>query len=160
MGTSAYLSGGAAATTHTSRALTLVPSGEAALAPVAIGQAVITPGRVAGTIVAAGTASEVAQMSCPDECGGDCPGGDAPRGIEHLPKSQQRAVRSLQQRAAEHQQKLADYLKNPDAFDNQGLLRNAPTPEIRQRIIDGRVRHLEQEIKAFQDQIDNILGGS
>ena len=49
-------------------------------------------------------------------------------------------------------------MNNPDAFDNQGLLKNAPTPDIRQKIIDGRIRHLQQEIKAFQDQIDQILG--
>jgi hypothetical protein len=68
-------------------------------------------------------------------------------------------VRSIHRRIAEHQQKLADYIRNPDAFDNQGLLRNAPTPEIRQRIIDGRIRHLQNEIDAFQRQIDRILGG-
>lgn len=74
----------------------------------------------------------------------------SPKGISHLPKVQQRAVRSLKQQVADHQKKLADYLKNPDAFDNKGLLKNAPTPEI---------RHLQQEIKAFQDQIDQIIRG-
>jgi len=82
----------------------------------------------------------------------------APKSVNQLSKSQQNAVNSLTERAAEHQKKLADYMNNPDAFDNQGLLKNAPTPEIRQKIIDGRIRHLQQEIKAFQDQIDQILG--
>jgi len=82
----------------------------------------------------------------------------APKSVNQLSKSQQNAVNSLTERAAEHQKKLADYMNNPDAFDNQGLLKNAPTPDIRQKIIDGRIRHLQQEIKAFQDQIDQILG--
>jgi hypothetical protein len=38
-------------------------------------------------------------------------------------------------------------------------LQRAPTPEIRQRIIDGRIRHLESEIGTFQDQIAKLLGG-
>ena len=40
-----------------------------------------------------------------------------------------------------------------------GYLERAPSPEIRQRIIDGRIRHLESEINTFQDQIDKLLGG-
>lgn len=43
--------------------------------------------------------------------------------------------------------------------DNLGYLDRAPSPEVRQRIIDGRIRHLENEIRAFQDQIDKLLGG-
>ncbi|WP_165367878.1 hypothetical protein [Phytoactinopolyspora endophytica] len=51
------------------------------------------------------------------------------------------------------------YRANPDAFDNQGLLARSPTPEIRQWIIDGRIRHLKTEIHGFQNQIDKLLGG-
>jgi RHS repeat-associated core domain len=40
----------------------------------------------------------------------------------------------------EHKARLQDYINNPDAHDNQGILKNAPTPEIRQRIIDGRIK--------------------
>lgn len=71
----------------------------------------------------------------------------------------QRSIRSLEQRLAEHQMKLAAYQANPDAFDNQGHLRNAPSPAIRQRIIDGRVRHLQGEIANFQRQIAQLKGG-
>ena len=77
----------------------------------------------------------------------------------NLTAQQQRAIQSLEQRIAEHQQKLADYIKNPEAFDNLGFLKNAPTPEIRQNIIDGRILHLEGEIRAFQGAINKILGG-
>jgi hypothetical protein len=78
---------------------------------------------------------------------------------DKLTGSALKSFRSLEQRVAEHTKKLADYRANPDAFDNLGLLKNAPTPEIRQRIIDGRIRHLEQEIKAFTDQMNKLLGG-
>ena len=74
-----------------------------------------------------------------------------------LTPSQQRSVSSYQKRVAEHQKKLADYRANPDAFDNKGLLKNAPSEQIRQRIIEGRVRHLEKEIQTFQENIDKVL---
>jgi len=77
----------------------------------------------------------------------------------NLTPEKERAIQSLEQRIAEHQQKLADYINNPDAFDNQAYLQRAPTPEIRQRIIEGRIRNLERQIRAFQDAIKRILGG-
>jgi hypothetical protein len=80
-------------------------------------------------------------------------------GLARLPAPQQRSIRSLQSQIEKHQTKLADYRANPDAYDNLGILERAPTPEIRQRIIDGRIRHLETEIRTFQDQIDKLLGG-
>jgi hypothetical protein len=69
------------------------------------------------------------------------------------------SVRSLQRNVEEHEDKLAKYRENPNPYDNQGTLKNAPTPEIRQRIIDGRIRHLETEISTFKQQINDILGG-
>lgn len=76
-----------------------------------------------------------------------------------LTTSEQRAVRSLERRIAEHQAKLDAYRANPDAFDNLGILNRAPTPEIRESIINGRIRHLENEISTFKDQILKLLGG-
>lgn len=76
-----------------------------------------------------------------------------------LTTSEQRALRSLQSQVEAHTAKLDDYMASPDAYDNQGLLARAPSPQIRQRIIDGRIRHLQTEIKAFQDQITKIQGG-
>ncbi|KLL09593.1 hypothetical protein BL254_23650 [Protofrankia sp. BMG5.30] len=91
-------------------------------------------------------------------------GGDALRDTSKaagrgLTASEQRAIRSLQRQIEEHRAKLEAYRVDPDAFDNQGILERAPTPAIRQRIIDGRIRHLEQEISAFQKQISKILRG-
>ena len=68
------------------------------------------------------------------------------------------SIKSLKARLAEHRQKLADYKANPDAFDNQGILRNAPSPEVRQRIINGRIKHLEDEIRAFEKAIRDLGG--
>ena len=64
----------------------------------------------------------------------------------------------LQRRLDEHRQKLEDYRRDPDAFDNQGLLRNAHNEEIRSRIIQGRIRHLETEIRAFEKGIRDAGG--
>ena len=77
-----------------------------------------------------------------------------------LAAAEQRSVASLQRQVAAHTEKLGAYRASPDAFDNLGYLERAPSPEIRQRIIDGRINHLETEIRGFQDQIDKLLGGS
>lgn len=68
-----------------------------------------------------------------------------------------RALRSLRRRVTEHQAKLSAYRADPDAYDHLGTLRDAPTPEIRARIIEGRIRHLEQEIQTFQKQVDALM---
>lgn len=56
----------------------------------------------------------------------------------------------------EHKEKLEAYKKNPDAYDNQGLLKNAPSPEIREKIIQGRIKQLEKQIKKQQGELDKI----
>jgi len=40
--------------------------------------------------------------------------------------------------------------ENPLAFDNKGMLRNAPTREIQQRIIAGRIGELQRQIAGQQ----------
>jgi RHS repeat-associated protein len=63
---------------------------------------------------------------------------------------------SFQNLIEEHQKKLKDYLSNPDAFDNQGLLANAPTPEIRQKIIEGRANALRKQIDKQTGELQKI----
>ena len=75
----------------------------------------------------------------------------------NLPTSQQKSVRSLLKRIKEHEQKLEAFKANPEAFDNKGFLRNAPNEEIRQKIINQRIRHLEQEIRTFNKNINDII---
>lgn len=73
--------------------------------------------------------------------------------------SVRRAIRSLQSQIDAHMGKLSAYRADPEAFDNQGLLARAPSQEIRARIIEGRIRHLETEINGFQNQIINLMKG-
>ena len=81
----------------------------------------------------------------------------ASKSAVNLTKSQQKSIGTLKNRITEHKQKLDAYKRNPDAFDNKEFLKNAPNEQVRQRIIDGRVRHLEKEIQDFQKGIDDIL---
>lgn len=76
---------------------------------------------------------------------------DLPEGL-----NVEKAIESLQEHVAEHEEKLREYMANPDAFDNKGILKNAPTEEIRQRIIDGRIRHLQHEINNWKEQIERL----
>ena len=79
--------------------------------------------------------------------------------VDVMTEQQKRnAVESLAERILEHQKKLADYAANPDAYDNKDFLKNAPSAEVRERIISGRIRHLQNEIKAFEDEITRLLG--
>jgi RHS repeat-associated protein len=80
-------------------------------------------------------------------------------GSGRLSTQAQKAIRSLQKRIDEHRAKLQAYIKDPDAFDNEGLLRNAPSEAIRNRIIQGRIRHLEHEIAEWERQIYELLKG-
>jgi hypothetical protein len=75
-----------------------------------------------------------------------------------LTPEQRKAIGSYNELIAEHEQKLADYLADPDAYDNKGFLKNAPSDEVRQRIIDGRARHLRKEIQTFHENIAKIRG--
>lgn len=68
-----------------------------------------------------------------------------------------REVRSLNKQLTEHQIKLKEYIQNPDKFDNKGLLRNSKTPEQRTNIINGRISHLNKEIKTFQTGINKAI---
>lgn len=68
----------------------------------------------------------------------------------------EKGISSLEKRIAEHKEKLNAYKNNPDAYDNLGLLKNAPSEEIRKKIIEGRIKHLEDEIKTFQDNIEKL----
>jgi hypothetical protein len=70
-----------------------------------------------------------------------------------------KSIRSLEKRLLEHRKKLEDYRRNPDAFDNKDFLKNAPSPEVRERIIQGRIKHLEDEVRNFEQQLEKLRGG-
>jgi RHS repeat-associated protein len=68
-----------------------------------------------------------------------------------------KGIRSIQKQISSHEKKLADYKKDPDKFDNKGVLKKA-SRENRQKIINGRVRKLENEIKKFKNEIKKLEG--
>lgn len=77
----------------------------------------------------------------------------------NLTKSQLKSIASLEKQIATHTQKLKAYKANPYRFDNKGLLKNAPNDAVRKKIIQGRIKHLEQEINTFKNNILKILNG-
>jgi uncharacterized protein RhaS with RHS repeats len=74
----------------------------------------------------------------------DCPGdpGDPCKG--------------LRQQLEAHVNKLEKYREDPYAYDNKGFLATNP-PERHQKIIDGRIRNLEKQIKIFERDYHECL---
>lgn len=67
----------------------------------------------------------------------------------------EKSKRSYEELIREHEQKLADYRKDPFSQDNKGLLKDQP-PEIQQKIIDGRVRELERQLEKQKSELRKI----
>jgi len=63
---------------------------------------------------------------------------------------------SYEKLIAEHQNKLESYKNNPYAHDNQGLLKNAQTEATRQKIIQGRINALQQQINKQLGELEKI----
>jgi len=60
----------------------------------------------------------------------------------------EKARNSYQDLIQEHEKKLNDYIANPDAYDNDGRLKNAPNPQIRQQIIQGVLMHFKNKSRS------------
>lgn len=71
------------------------------------------------------------------------------------PKS--KAISSFENQIIKHEAKLVEYMKDPMKFDNKGFLKNAPSEEVRQKIIQSRIKHLHKEIQTFRDNIQIII---
>jgi hypothetical protein len=67
-----------------------------------------------------------------------------------------KSKQSLENNVEEHKQKLEDYKADPDAHDNKGLLKNA-TPEVREKIINGRIKELNDQIHKNQGQLNKVI---
>jgi RHS repeat-associated protein len=71
------------------------------------------------------------------------------------PREIEKGIQSLEKRIAEHEAKLALYIENPDAHDHLGVLNGLPE-EIRQKIVEGRIKKLEKEIQKFEREIEKL----
>ena len=76
-----------------------------------------------------------------------------------LTRSQLKSISSYEELIVEHEQKLADYIKDPWKYDNKGVLENAPNDAIREKIIEGRIRKLQNELEGFKNNIEKIING-
>ena len=54
-----------------------------------------------------------------------------------------------------HEQKLKEYMENPEAGDNKGTLKNAK-PEVKEKIINGRIKVLKETIKKHQKELEKV----
>ena len=57
-----------------------------------------------------------------------------------------------------HRKRLADYIADPDAHDNKGFLKNV-SPELREKVIQSRIKSLEGQIQTFVRDLEKIVGG-
>ena len=72
-----------------------------------------------------------------------------------LSKEDRKSIRSLEKQIEKHEQKLADFKNNPSVRPG---MENQPE-EVIQAQRATRIRHLETEIRTFQNNIDKIRGG-
>lgn len=162
--------GGAALTTVSAAGETagvvLDATGAGAVAGVPLG-AVSTAGIATGVgmmgVAMAGLGAEAAgddSTEVVDTDESDAAAEESTRDPSELSPSDRRSVESYERLIKEHEEKLEAYKRDPEAYDNKGILKNAPNDEVRQRIIDGRVRHLDKEIQTFRDNIDKIYKGA
>jgi RHS repeat-associated protein len=85
--------------------------------------------------------------------------GSSVKNKPELSKSSKDAINGLKIQRDKHKLKLEEYKKNPDKFDNKGILKGK-TNEQREKIINGRIKNLEKQIKTFEKDINNIENGT
>lgn len=73
--------------------------------------------------------------------------------LESRIRSLDKAIKTYGQRISEHQEKLKAYKNNPEATDNKGFLKTAASEDARRKIIQGRIKHINQEIRTFKENI-------
>ena len=71
-------------------------------------------------------------------------------------KAARKGINSLRKQIAAHRKKLAEYIKDPDKFDNLGKLPGVD-PATRAKIIAGRIAKLQKEIAKFGKEIQKLL---
>ncbi len=76
-----------------------------------------------------------------------------------LNNSQKRAIRSLEKQIEKHQQKIRDYISNPDQCDNKGFLKDKSIVE-KARLMQERIDSLNHQISTFKKNINAIKSNS
>lgn len=71
------------------------------------------------------------------------------------PRESRRAIASLLKRIAEHEQKLADFKRNPTVRPGMGGQSSEAIAQAQRR----RIRHLETEIETFRKNVERLKGG-
>lgn len=66
-----------------------------------------------------------------------------------------KSKRNYERLLKEHQQKLKDYKRDPFAHDNKGKLQGK-SPEVQQKIIQGRIRELQRQINKHEGELEKI----
>jgi len=72
---------------------------------------------------------------------------------DKLTREEYKKVNSEYEQMLDHIKKLEEYKANPYKFDNKSFLQNDPNDQIRQKIIQTRISHLEKEILTFYNNI-------
>ncbi|MGX5689535.1 RHS repeat domain-containing protein [Arcticibacter tournemirensis] len=80
---------------------------------------------------------------------------DVAKSVLQTEKSLLKSEKSFVNLISEHKQKLQQYLKNPDKFDNKGLL-EGKSNEMRAKIISGRVKALQGQISKQENELKKI----
>jgi hypothetical protein len=70
-------------------------------------------------------------------------------------KSLTSSLKKFEKLIAEYKQKLADYIKDPDKFDNLGKLKNV-TKELKDKIINGRIKELTRQIEKQTGELEKV----
>ena len=79
--------------------------------------------------------------------------------IRALRVLKRKALKGLRKQLHEHMEKLRNYKKDPYAHDNKGFLRDPRNKNRLDEIQQTRIKNLENQIKNFEKQIAEILGG-
>ncbi|GGJ59581.1 polymorphic toxin-type HINT domain-containing protein [Deinococcus roseus] len=82
--------------------------------------------------------------------------GDKNSFSNHTDEGLLKSLASYQKLIDEHEEKLSEYLADPDAHDNKGLLKNA-TPELRAKIIEGRAKSIEKQLIKQRGEYQKVV---
>jgi RHS repeat-associated protein len=72
-------------------------------------------------------------------------------------ENREKDIKSLEKQISIHKKKLENYIKNPDKYDNKWFLQKAwANTDLRNKIINSRIKHLKKEIQNFKNNIKKL----